>query len=109
MNDPSLLSGTDRVAAVVKDMDVDIVVNIQGDEPMMPYNIIDKLVDVFTDKNDVVMATAVKVLQDKNEIQNPNVVKAVIDKSNNAIYFSRSPIPYLRDQNDLPFAKYYKH
>ncbi|MDD4203028.1 MAG: 3-deoxy-manno-octulosonate cytidylyltransferase [Candidatus Omnitrophica bacterium] len=109
MTDPSLLSGTDRVAAVVKDMDVDVVVNIQGDEPMMPSNVIDKLVDVFTDKNDVVMATAVKVLKDKNEIQNPNVVKAVLDNSKNAIYFSRSPMPYLRDQNDLPLARYYKH
>jgi 3-deoxy-manno-octulosonate cytidylyltransferase (CMP-KDO synthetase) len=96
MTDPCLPSGTDRVAAVVKDLDVDIVVNVQGDEPRMRPESIDQLIELMADGS-TPMATLATPLESREEIENPNCVKVVRDKDGNALYFSRSVVPFPRD------------
>ncbi|MBB3123048.1 3-deoxy-manno-octulosonate cytidylyltransferase (CMP-KDO synthetase) [Mesoflavibacter sabulilitoris] len=101
--------GSDRIAEAVEDLDVDIVVNVQGDEPFTEVDSLKKLINVF--KNDpnkeIDLASLMVHIKDKEEIKNPNTVKVVLDKNNLALYFSRSPIPYPRDENVN--VKYYKH
>lgn len=101
--------GSDRIAEAVEDLDVDIVVNVQGDEPFTEVDSLKKLINVF--KNDpnkeIDLASLMVCIKDKEEIKNPNTVKVVLDKNNLALYFSRSPIPYPRDENVN--VKYYKH
>lgn len=101
--------GSDRIAEAVEDLDVDIVVNVQGDEPFTEVDSLKKLINVF--KNDpnkeIDLASLMVHIKDKEEIKNPNTVKVVLDKNNLALYFSRSPIPYPRDENIN--VKYYKH
>ncbi|MBI4903741.1 MAG: 3-deoxy-manno-octulosonate cytidylyltransferase [Acidobacteria bacterium] len=99
------LSGTDRVAEVASADTASIIVNIQGDEPLIDPAAIDAATLALLDDFDAPMATLRKKIEDRSEINNPNVVKVVTDRSGNAIYFSRSPIPYDRGQN----AGYYKH
>lgn len=94
MTSSELPSGSDRVWAAVQALDCDAVVNIQGDEPLLKPEIIDRLVEGFLEA-DVEMATLLKPLA-AEDLNNPNVVKAVINKFNQAIYFSRLPIPYTR-------------
>lgn len=101
--------GSDRIAEAVEDLDIDIVINVQGDEPFTEASSLKKLINVF--KNDpnkeVDLASLMVHITDVNEINNPNTVKVIVDQSNFALYFSRSPIPYARDKNiDV---KYYKH
>ena len=91
-------SGTDRVAQAVADVSADIIVNIQGDEPLIHHSVIDSLVTALSKYPDYLMATAIKLIRTKEELENPNVVKAVIDAAGNALYFSRSVIPYDRDR-----------
>lgn len=99
-------SGSDRIAEAVADMDADVVVNIQGDEPFVEAGPLKKLVDVFSDEN-VCVASIMQKLKGDDDINNPNVVKVVCNKYNDALYFSRSPIPYKRNlQSALPV---YKH
>ena len=96
MTDSDLPSGSDRVWAAIKDLDCDAVVNIQGDEPLLKGELIDALVKGFyASSNQAEMATLIKPI-DPIEIKNPNVVKAVVNKNNEALYFSRLPIPYTR-------------
>lgn len=90
--------GTERVYEVVKDTDCDIVINIQGDEPLIKPTVIDALADGFID-SDVQMATMKRKIVDPGEIENPNVVKVISDINQNAIYFSRYAIPYQRNKN----------
>ena len=101
--------GSDRIAEAVEGLDVDIVVNVQGDEPFTEVDSLKKLINVF--KNDpnkeIDLASLMVRIKDKEEIKNPNTVKVVLDKNNLALYFSRSPIPYPRDENVN--VKYYKH
>ncbi len=98
--------GTERVHEAIKDNICDIVINVQGDEPLISPKMIEELVSVFSD-NDVVMATLCKEIVDENEVNNPNIVKVVRDKNDDALYFSRYPIPFNRDgRSDI---KYYKH
>lgn len=98
--------GTERVYEVIKDNICKIVINVQGDEPLIKPKMIEELVSVFTD-NDVVMATLCKEIVDENEANNPNIVKVVRDKNNDALYFSRYLIPFNREgRNNI---KYYKH
>ena len=101
--------GSDRIAEAVAFMDIDIVINVQGDEPFTDRESLKKLIEVF--KNDpnknVDLASLMVHIQDKEEINNPNTVKVIVDKSNFALYFSRSPIPYPRDKSLV--VKYYKH
>jgi len=108
---PDQPSGTDRLAEVVNPMNVDIAVNIQGDEPLMKPIMIDSLVIALQDEKIAQMATMVKKIEDDSELTNSNVVKAVIDKNGYAIYFSRYAIPYNRTGEADPKKRpvYYKH
>jgi 3-deoxy-manno-octulosonate cytidylyltransferase (CMP-KDO synthetase) len=94
MTDSDLASGSDRVWAASQGIDCEAVVNIQGDEPLLKGTLIDQLVEGFW-SSEAEMATLLKPLEPEDLI-NPNVVKAIINKYNEAIYFSRLPIPYTR-------------
>jgi 3-deoxy-manno-octulosonate cytidylyltransferase (CMP-KDO synthetase) len=104
---PQHLSGTDRVAECISNIDVDIVINIQADEPLLHPSVIDSLAQEMLSNSKLVMATVKKRIEDTADINNPNVVKVVCDKDNFALYFSRLAIPYQRD-SDTQVA-YYKH
>ncbi len=95
-------SGTDRLREIANPLDVDIVVNIQADEPLLNHSMIDSLVDTLRDDRDIVMASLMKKIDSIEEISNPNLVKVVVDKNNFALYFSRSPIPFIRDNGEAP-------
>jgi 3-deoxy-manno-octulosonate cytidylyltransferase (CMP-KDO synthetase) len=99
-------SGSDRIAEAIADMDVDIVVNVQGDEPFVQKEPLEKLLRVFEDET-VQVASLMQVLHEEKFIADPNYVKVVVDKNMNALMFSRSPIPYHRDKNTTPV--YYEH
>ena len=101
--------GSDRIAEAVENLDIDVVINVQGDEPFTDKESLNKLIEVFKNDHDkeVDLATLMVEITDEDEINNPNTVKVVLDQSNFALYFSRSPIPYPRDKNTD--AKYYKH
>ena len=86
-------SGTDRLAEVVNPLDIDIIVNIQGDEPLVKPIMIDNLVMTLEDEKEAQMATIIKRVEDDSELTNSNVVKVVVDKNGYAIYFSRYAIP----------------
>lgn len=89
-------SGTDRVSEVAALMDCDIIVNVQGDEPLIRPQMIDDVIELLSDSM-AHMGTLARKIEDPEEITDPNVVKVVFDKNNFALYFSRSPIPYHRD------------
>jgi len=101
-------SGTDRVAEVASASNAHLIVNIQGDEPLIEPDAIDAAVLGLLDRDDTPMATLKKRIERAAEIADPNVVKVVTDREGDAIYFSRSPIPYLRDAGAEPTA-YFKH
>lgn len=98
--------GTDRVYQACQMIDADIVLNIQGDEPMIKTEMIRDLISAFNDPT-VNMATLKKEITAKEDILNPNIAKIITDANNDAIYFSRCSIPYNRDNRDD--VKYYKH
>jgi len=98
-------SGTDRAAEIASAENAEVVVNIQGDEPLIDPAAIDAAVLPLAHDRDIVMATLKKRIEDQGEITNPNVVKVVTDRNGDAIYFSRCPIPYARDDA----AQWYKH
>lgn len=94
------MSGSDRVMEVAEQMgwpDDDIVVNIQGDEPLMPSAVVNDLCHRMQDQTDVAMATLSEPLHSEADFLNPNVVKVVVSEASKALYFSRAPIPYPRD------------
>ena len=101
--------GSDRIAEAVEDLEVDVVVNVQGDEPFIDEVSLSKLIDVFKndDKKEVDLASLKVQIYNKEDIENPNNVKVITDVNNLAIYFSRSVIPYHRDKNVE--VKYFKH
>jgi 3-deoxy-manno-octulosonate cytidylyltransferase (CMP-KDO synthetase) len=102
-------SGSDRIAEAVVDMEVDIVINVQGDEPFIDGESLEKIIAVFRkdEKKEIDLASLMTPITDWEEISNPNTVKVIVDNQNCALYFSRSPIPYPRDQEVE--ATYYKH
>ncbi len=102
-------SGSDRIAEAVEDMDVDIVINVQGDEPFIDGESLGKIIEVFKNdqKKEIDLASLMTPITDWDEISNPNTVKVIVDNQNCALYFSRSPIPYPRDMEVE--ATYYKH
>lgn len=104
---PKHLSGTDRIAEVVRDIDVKIVINIQADEPLIDPLVIDTLAEEMLSNPKIYMATARKRITNPKEINDPNVVKVICDKNGFAIYFSRLPIPFYREKQDN--LVYYKH
>ena len=100
-------TGTDRLAEVAKKFsDVEVIVNVQGDEPLIEPSLIDELIAEFVKDKNLQMATVATELTDADEMQNPNNVKVVINKNNDALYFSRSLIPYLRNAGK---SKVFKH
>ncbi|PHR74687.1 MAG: 3-deoxy-manno-octulosonate cytidylyltransferase [Lutibacter sp.] len=101
-------SGSDRIAEAVQNIDADIVVNVQGDEPFQDEQSLRDLLSVFVDDQEekIDVASLMFAITDANEINNPNNVKVVVDNDNFAMYFSRAPIPFPRDNE---FAKHYKH
>ena len=99
-------SGSDRIAEAIENIDVDIVVNVQGDEPFVKREPLEKLLQVFEDKT-VQVASLMQVLTDEKSIADPNYVKVAVDKNMNSLLFSRSPIPYHRDTTMQPV--YYEH
>ncbi len=100
-------SGTDRVAEVASAEEADIVVNIQGDEPLIDPAAIDAATLGLLGDPDVPMGTLSKRIENPDEIDNPNVVKVVTDQAGNAIYFSRCPIPFVRGERNS--GLHYKH
>lgn len=101
--------GSDRIAEAVEGMDVDIVVNVQGDEPFTSKEGLERVLEVFKepDADKIDLASLMTEIHDWKEISDPNCVKVIVDKDNFAQYFSRSPIPYPRDKNAA--VQYYKH
>ena len=102
-------SGSDRIAEAVADMDADIVLNVQGDEPFVNKSMLENLLDVFKNdhENKIQVASPVKKITDPDHIINPNIVKVAVDKNMNSLLFSRSVIPFQRDQNSA--VTYYEH
>lgn len=102
-------SGSDRIAEVVSSMNVDIVINVQGDEPFIDEESLKGIIEVFKKDSakEIDLASLMTPIYDWDEISNPNTVKVIVDNRNFALYFSRSPIPYPRDKN--AGAVYYKH
>lgn len=102
-------SGSDRIAEAVQNLDVDIVVNVQGDEPFIDVDPLEKVIEVF--KNDsarqVDLASVMREIKDEDEINNPNNVKVVVAQNGFALYFSRSVIPYPREKN--VGVRYFQH
>jgi 3-deoxy-manno-octulosonate cytidylyltransferase (CMP-KDO synthetase) len=102
-------SGSDRIAEAVQHLDVDIVVNVQGDEPFIDIDPLQKVIEVFkkdTDKQ-VDLASVMREITDQDDINNPNNVKVVVDQNGFALYFSRSVIPYPREKN--VGVRYFQH
>lgn len=106
MTRPDHPSGTDRAAEVASAENADLIVNIQGDEPLIDPAAIDAAILALNDAPEIPMATLKKRIEDPTEIANPNVVKVVTDLEGNAVYFSRAAIPTVRDGGD---AVHYKH
>lgn len=102
-------SGSDRIAEAVENLDVDIVVNVQGDEPFTERESLEKVLEVFKndDQKEIDLASLMVEIHDWEEISNPNTVKVIVDQNNFALYFSRSPIPFPRDKE--AGARYFKH
>lgn len=91
-----LPSGTDRAAYVAKSYDCDIVVNIQGDEPFLSHEIIDDCIRSLVDNDNLLVSTAARSGISEQELNDPDVVKVLLNRKNEAIYFSRQNIPYIR-------------
>lgn len=99
-------SGSDRIAEAAANLTIDIIVNVQGDEPFVKREPLEKLLSVFNDET-VQVASLMQVLKDEKSIADPNYVKVAVDKNMNSLMFSRSIIPYHRDKNISP--TYYEH
>ena len=115
LTSPDCATGTDRVAEVARARAYDLVVNLQGDEPLMRPEMIDQLVEGLAGDSSCPMATLARKIESTEVLENPNVVKVVMDRHGRALYFSRHPIPYVRDAardgaaERLRAATFYKH
>lgn len=99
-------SGSDRIAEAIENLDIDIIVNVQGDEPFVKREPLEKVLSVFSDPT-VQVASLMQVLTVQASIEDPNYVKVAVDKNNNALFFSRSVIPYPRSTDHS--ITYYEH
>ena len=97
MTRPTHRTGQDRIAEVAADLNCDIVVNVQGDEPLMDPRMIAEVVGPLDSDATVLMSTLRRQISDATESHNPNVVKVVVDLEGHALYFSRAPVPFGRD------------
>jgi len=102
-------SGSDRLAEASRDLDVDIIVNVQGDEPFTDKENLQKVIDIFVKDltKSIAVASLMERITDPDDIANPNNVKVVVNKFGEALYFSRNIIPFPRDPNTK--VSYYKH
>lgn len=102
-------SGSDRIAEAIENMEVDIIVNVQGDEPFVKREPLEKLLIVFEGEKgeQVQVASLMQVMKEQQYIDDPNYVKVAVDKNNHALFFSRSVIPYPRNREHRP--DYYEH
>ncbi|MFY9402335.1 MAG: 3-deoxy-manno-octulosonate cytidylyltransferase [Candidatus Omnitrophota bacterium] len=101
--------GTDRIAEVVNPLDVKVIVNIQADEPLIHPTMIDSVSRALVEDDSVSMATIKKRIEDEDLINDPNLVKVITDRNGFALYFSRSPIPYLAVNSEVKDPVYFKH
>jgi 3-deoxy-manno-octulosonate cytidylyltransferase (CMP-KDO synthetase) len=113
MTAPEIKSGSDRVATIAARNDGDIFLNIQGDEPLIAPQMIDQAAEILIDDSHALVGTLAKKISSQEELSNPGIVKVVVDKNSYALYFSRSIIPYVRDEQDpsgwLKARTFYKH
>lgn len=102
-------SGSDRIAEAIANLEVDIVVNVQGDEPFIDKDPLTKVIEVFRNdiENKVDLASLMREITNEEDINNPNNVKVVVDQNDFALYFSRSVIPYAREKN--VGVRYFQH
>ena len=107
-DDENYQTGTDRIAGVASKIEADIIINVQGDEPFINSNTIESILNTFKhDKeNNIKIVSVMTPIKDDQELKNPNNVKVFTDVSNNAIYFSRHPVPF---KIDLNISKAHKH
>ncbi len=107
MTSPHHQSGSDRIGEIVKNNpEIQIAVNVQGDEPLIDPQSIDSAINGLIEDNNADISTLIREISDNDEVVNPNIVKVVRNNSNFALYFSRSPVPYERNTGE---AKYYAH
>ena len=107
MTSPAHQSGTDRLAEVARALDSPIIVNVQGDEPLLEPAMIDEAVEPMAADPSLEICTLRRRIEDAGELANPNVVKVVVDREGFAMYFSRAPIPFSRTQK--PSADAWRH
>lgn len=103
------ICGSDRIAEVVNPLDVRVVLNIQGDEPLIHPTMIDLVASALVNDAGIYMATLKTRIRDAALINDPHVVKVVVDKNDFALYFSRSPIPFHGHNSEIKEPAYYKH
>jgi 3-deoxy-manno-octulosonate cytidylyltransferase (CMP-KDO synthetase) len=103
------VSGTDRICEVINPIDVKIVINIQGDEPLIHPTMIDNVSRALLDDNSISMATVIKRIESQDILNEPHMVKVVKDKNNFALYFSRAQIPFHAQDSEIKSPVYYKH
>ncbi len=102
-------TGTDRIAEAVQDLNIDAVINVQGDEPLIDPALIDELAEVIA-SGEWDMATAATLIEDEAQINDPSVVKALFNRHGQALYFSRATIPYIREFTGVPpDGTYWRH
>ena len=109
MTSPTARSGTERAAEVARGRRDQVIINVQGDEPLIEPDMIEQLADYLSRHGAIPMASLMKALDSDAEGNNPNVVKAVVDHDGFALYFSRAPIPFVRQAERKPLPRFYKH
>jgi 3-deoxy-manno-octulosonate cytidylyltransferase (CMP-KDO synthetase) len=109
MTRPDHRTGTDRIAEVATHLEAEIYINVQGDEPLISPETIDAVAQVMLDDETIHLATPCSAIMQKNEIMDPNIVKVVRDFDGNGLYFSRAPIPWVRDTGASVAAQHWKH
>lgn len=109
MTPADISSGSERVGYVAKNLETAIIVNLQGDEPFISPETVDNAVMILKNNSELNISTLACPLDSEDEWRNPSVVKVLIDKKMNAIYFSRSPVPFFRDDRYQPLKQVRKH
>jgi 3-deoxy-manno-octulosonate cytidylyltransferase (CMP-KDO synthetase) len=102
-------TGTDRVAEVAAHLSADVYVNVQGDEPLIDPGTVDSLIEAILGDSAIQVATSCTAISQPNDIMDPNIVKVVRDFDGNALYFSRAPIPWVRDTAETVAVRHWKH
>ena len=112
LTSPNHPTGTDRIAEVAQLLKLPgnaLVVNVQGDEPLIPPELINEVANTLAEHDQCAISTVAVPISDASEINNPNVVKVVLNRSGEALYFSRAPIPFVRDPQASPKIEYLRH